>query len=386
MSGFETVLSVAKDIISKYDLCDICLGRFFSNELRLTSNVLLGKKIRKETRFHHKQCYICKNLTSNLNPYVALMLESSEKYDYSTILVGIIIKPSIIERDDHLRSKYKLTGTDGIKTSIIKEITKQFIKKSQKKADFLDPELTFTLNFKEQSCNIRSKSIYIFGRYVKTQRGIPQKQKPCVNCLGNGCRMCDYHGITDFNSVEGNISKFLFSKIGGTTTKFTWIGGEDKESLVLGKGRPFFVKINNPLQRRIYFPKVITRGPLIIKCCKIIPSLPHTFPKFTSNIVIKIHTADEITSKSLKKLKILSSSPVHLIEKSGKHNTKKIFSLKYKKISEHSFVLSVESEGGLPVKRFVESDTVINGVSNLLNIPCSCESFDFQDVNLDNNK
>jgi len=47
------------------------------------------------------------------------------------------------------------------------------------------------------------------------------------------------------------ISQFLFEKFGGTTTKFTWIGGEDKSSLVLGTGRPFFVKIQNPHKRNL---------------------------------------------------------------------------------------------------------------------------------------
>ena len=51
--------------------------------------------------------------------------------------------------------------------------------------------------------------------------------------------------------MEGVISKLFFKKFGGTTAKFTWIGGEDNSSLVLGTGRPFFVKIKNPFKRKI---------------------------------------------------------------------------------------------------------------------------------------
>ena len=60
----------------------------------------------------------------------------------------------------------------------------------------------------------------------------------------------------EFDSVEGAISKFLFQKFGGTTAKFTWIGGEDKSSLVLGSGRPFFVKIQNPHKRNVKLSNV----------------------------------------------------------------------------------------------------------------------------------
>jgi tRNA pseudouridine synthase 10 len=76
--------------------------------------------------------------------------------------------------------------------------------------DSLDPEITFTLNLKDESCQLRSKSITIFGRYVKSKRGIPQKQKSCDNCFGKGCMMCNFHGISEFESVEGIISKLLF--------------------------------------------------------------------------------------------------------------------------------------------------------------------------------
>ena len=61
------------------------------------------------------------------------------------------------------------------------------------------------------------------------------------NCSGKGCRICNFHGISEFDSVEGLYSpQFLFEKFGGSTAKFTWIGGEDKSSLVLGTGTTFF--------------------------------------------------------------------------------------------------------------------------------------------------
>ena len=50
--------------------------------------------------------------------------------------------------------------------------------------------------------------------------------------------------------LKGIISRYIFKKFGGTTTKFTWIGGEDKSSLVLGDGRPFFVKLRHPNKRK----------------------------------------------------------------------------------------------------------------------------------------
>jgi tRNA pseudouridine synthase 10 len=377
---FKNIIPIAEQIIKQYDLCDNCLGRLFSKQLHLTSNSMLGKKIRKNLNLSSSKCYVCRNLFSNLGMYLNMMLENSSKYEYSTILVGAIIKPSIIDRDDYIRSKYKIRGIDSVKTDITKELSKLFTRKTRKKVDFLDPDVTFTINFKDETCSIRSKSVSLFGRYNKLERGFAQKQKSCSNCLGKGCRICNYHGISEFNSVEGKISEYLFLKFGGTTTKFTWIGGEDKSSLVLGSGRPFFVKIQNPLKRRVLLPKKIKLNSIMIRDFKKIPESPKGPSKFTSTIDLQISTQNEIDSKLLKKLKDIVKKPIVVYEKSGKRSEKRISDLKYKKISKNSFLLTITAEGGLPVKRFVESDDVTPGIGQILKNPCSCVLFDFYDV------
>lgn len=380
MTNFKEILPLAEQIIKKHDLCDNCLGRLFSKKLHLNSNKILGEKIRKHIKSSSSKCYVCKNLLSNLNQYVKLMLESSSQFEFNTMLVGAIIKPSIIDRDDFIRSKYKLRGIDGIKTDITKELGKQFTRKRKKKINFLDPELTFTINFKDDTCSVRSKSIFLQGRYVKTKRGFSQKQKSCSNCSGKGCRMCNYHGISEFNSVEGKISEYLFSKFGGTTAKFTWIGGEDKSSLVLGPGRPFFVKIQNPIKRKAYVPKKFVTDFVTINNCKSVSEYPRRPPSFSSLIDIQISAQNSLDSKVLKKLKDITKKPVVVYEKSGKRTEKQISNIRYKKTSSDSLFLRIFAEGGLPVKRFVESDDVNPGISQILNIPCTCTQFDFYDV------
>ena len=380
MTNFKEILPLAEQIIKKYELCDYCLGRLFSKQLHLNSNKMLGIKLQKYFKSSTSKCYICKNLLSNLNPYLKLMLESSSQFEYDTMLVGAIIKPSIIDRDDFIRSKYKLRGIDSIKTDLTKELSKQFTRKVKKKIDFFDPELTFTINFKDNTCNIRSKSIFLKGRYLKTQRGFSQKQKSCSNCFGKGCRECNHHGISEFTSVEGKISEYLFSKFSGTTAKFMWIGGEDKSSLVLGTGRPFFVKIQNPLKRKASIPKKTIVDFVTLYNCKLVSEFPQKPTTFSSLIDIQISTKSNLDSKTLKNLKRLINNPVVVYDNSGKRTEKQISEIKYKKISDDSFSMRILAEGGLPVKRFVESYDVNPGVSQILDTTCTCTQFDFYDV------
>jgi tRNA pseudouridine synthase 10 len=308
------------------------------------------------------------------------MLESSSKYDYSTLLVGAIMKPSIVDRDDYVKSKYKLRGIDSIKTDITKELAKRFTRKTKKKIDSLDPEVIFTINFRNESCHIRSKSISLQGRYNKIKRGFAQKQKPCINCSGKGCRICHYHGIVEFDSIEGKISQYLFSKFGGTTAKFTWIGGEDRSSLVLGSGRPFFVKIQNPHKRNPFLPKEIKFDFMSILNCKEIIGSPKKPQKFTSLIEILVAAQNKIISQKLRKLKEITKKPVVIYEKSGKRTEKVISHLRYKKTKKNRFVLTIMAEGGFPVKRFIESIDVYPEISKMLETKCSCVRFDFHDI------
>ena len=376
MSTYQQILPVANQIIKKYALCDHCLGRLFSKQLHLSSNKLLGQKLNQNLT---SECYICKNLFDSLRHLLKLMIDVSSEYTFKTFSVGAMIKPSIVDRDDYIRSQYKLKGVDSIKTDITKELGKLYSKKTKARIDHLDPEVTLTVNLKDNSCQLRSKSITLSGRYIKSKRGFSQKQKSCDNCLGKGCRICNFHGITQFDSIEGAVSKLFFKKFGGTTAKFTWIGGEDKSSLVLGSGRPFFIKIQNPLKRNAKLSDV-TINSIKLTSLKLVSKSPKKSLKFNSTIRAKISTASQIDSKKLKKLKSLVSAPVVVYDKSGKRSEKKIFDIKYKKNSSNSFTLFLKAEGGLPIKRFVLGDNVTPGISQILDTCCKCQEFDFLDI------
>ena len=304
MSEYQKILPIANQILKKYDLCDNCLGRLFSKKLHLSSNKLLGKKLKKNRRSTQK-CHICKNIFDNLDYFLKMMIDASSNYSFKSFSIGTTVKPSIIDRDDNLRSNFKLKGIDGIKTDITKELGKLFSKKTKHIVANRDPEVSFTINLKDESCILRSRPIVLSGRYTKAVRDMSQRQKPCDNCSGKGCRICHFHGISDFDSVEGIISHYIFEKLGGTTAKFTWIGGEDKSSLVLGSGRPFFVKLQNPNKRNL---RKTTKSfdSLKIFDMKLVDDYPKKPVKFISSIKVNITSRSDVDTKILKKLKILS--------------------------------------------------------------------------------
>ncbi len=380
----DEIIEETKQILHEYRLCDYCIGRMFASRLRLVSHKNLGEKIRKAIKQGKpKSCYLCKNLMPSLDVFLKKILDISKEYEFSTFLIGAILQPSILDRDDMIRSKFKLKGISGIKSDITREMGKQFGKRTRTHVDYQNPDIVFTIDFKKDQCDIKPKAIVLEGRYTKNVRGIPQKQSSCDRCDGKGCFACDFHGISGFNSVEGHIAKFLFEKFSAQQAKITWIGSEDDSSLVLGNGRPFFVKMINPRKRKVILPKKIKLGDVAILNLKPISKIPTDQIKFKANVLLDVATEADFLPDSLDVLQSLQNMPVSINENSWK-NQKQIYKVQIKKIHNKSFTILVELDGGIPIKRLVTGPNVEPNISTLLENSCRCTTFDFQKIMLNN--
>ena len=332
LEEYDKITLLSKSILKEYDLCDNCLGRFFISSTNLSSGKILGNKIRKSVNSRVvTKCYICKNLFSNMVHYAKTIHNASIEYEFSTFVVGAILKQSIIERDDKLRSKFHLRGVDGIKTAVTKELGIKFARKTKTSIDHLSPDITFTINFRSGQCNVKSRSIFLYGRYSKGKRGLSQKEESCQDCKGKGCIFCNNHGIVSFDSIEGKIAQFLYEKFETDQVKFTWIGGEDRASLVVGNGRPFFAKLLSPKKRNVRLAKKSHLGEIMILGLRKIDHIPDGSTHFKSKVKILVTTKNKISSKKLKKLKKLVAIPIEITDSNNKQHEKIIHRLNYKK-------------------------------------------------------
>jgi len=383
LEEYDKIILQSRSILRKCDLCDNCLGRFFISSTNLSSARILGNKIRNSINSRSvSKCYICKNLFSNIDHYVKMMHNVSIEYEFSTFIVGAILKQSIIERDDKLRSKFHLRGVDGIKTAVTRELGKKFVKKTKKHIDHLSPDLTFIINFRTEQCNVKTTPVFLYGRYIKDKRGLPQKGESCKDCKGKGCIFCNNHGLVSFDSVEGKISQFLYEKFETKQVKFTWIGGEDKTSLVMGDGRPFFAKLLSPKKRNVRLAKKSNLDEITIHTLRNIDIIPNGSIRFKSKIKILVSTKNNISSNRLKKLKQLVTIPIEIIDSDNKQHKKTIYRLKYKKNSLRSFIVEIEADGGIPIKHFVGGSNITPNISDILGTQCSCKKFDINQIYL----
>ena len=383
MDKINIIISDAKKILKDHNLCNNCLGRLFASKLGVSSHQKLGEKIKSTLhKKNPKSCFICKNLMLKIDTQLSKMYEMSHDFEFSTFLVGAILPPSILDRDDQIRSKFKLRGINSIKGDINREIGKRFGRRTKTKVDYQNPDIVFTLDFKKEECEIKPKPLFLSGRYTKSVRGIPQKQRPCNQCKGKGCYVCEFHGISEFDSVEGKIARFLYEKFGALQAKITWIGSEDETSLVLGRGRPFFAKLVNPHKRKLRLGKKIALDGIVVRDLKIIEKIPSNVIRFRSKVAMQVQTQNEIKSTQLRNLHKLEKQPIAIYENSGKKNQRNISNIRYKKKSSNSFSISMKADGGVPLKRFADGVEVAPSLSSVLENPCKCTVFDFYDIAL----
>ena len=306
--------------------------------------------------------------------------ETSNNIDFKTFNLGLTLKNSFLEKDDYIKSKFKIKGIENIKFGISKEMAKKISQKTKSKRILVDPEMFIQANFKDDSCTIRTKPIFIYGRYNKKIRKLPQKQLSCKKCNGIGCHNCDFKGFENIESIEGKISNFLIKKFDGNQVKINWIGGEDQSSLVLGKGRPFFVKILNPKKRNRTLRKSLKLEDISLLDLKKISTQPKGSIPFKSKVSIIVDTKKPISLIQLKKLQNLENSKIHDLSKDKKGNSRQIYEIHYKKLGKNSFLLDLFADGGISLKSFIQNSDVTPNVSELLENSCKCKSLDFKNI------
>jgi len=153
----------------------------------------------------------------------------------------------------------------------------------------------------------------------------------------------------------------------------------------MGNGRPFFVKLVNPHKRNISFPKKLDLDGVSIHGVRAISKIPSDPVRFRTEVVMEIEAENEITSNALEELGRLEGQPVILYENSGRKHKKIIYGIKFKKESEKSFRVIMESDGGIPLKRFVAGQDVEPSISSILETNCKCNLFDFHKITVKRN-
>jgi tRNA pseudouridine synthase 10 len=117
--------------------------------------------------------------------------------------------------------------------------------------DFNDPDVKFTIDLVDGSISLYIASLFLYGRYQKLVRGIPQTHWPCKRCRGRGCATCGGTGKQYPESVEEVMAGPFVEAARASGAVLHGAGREDIDARMLGTGRPFVLELCEPRTRSI---------------------------------------------------------------------------------------------------------------------------------------
>ena len=241
--------------------CDSCLGRLGGKKRydqsiiqsgeEIRANVVKGNSHLSNIRDEIPLCPFCENLFEEVDLLTDIIYDSISPYQFKRLQLGARFPKSQIEDEDSQRKRYGAAGSDGLKTGLVAEIAKRLNQRLEGVTLVNDkPEILALIDVLTLSVDLDVRAHYMYGRYRKLERGIPQTRWPCRACKGRGCERCEMTGLQYAKSVQDLIGNPLLSIFGSEEHAFHGMGREDIDVRCMGRGRPFVIEMKEPRLRK----------------------------------------------------------------------------------------------------------------------------------------
>ncbi|MDB3858689.1 tRNA pseudouridine(54/55) synthase Pus10 [Candidatus Poseidonia sp.] len=247
--------------------CDSCLGRI-GGKMRYGQTILeSGIEVRASVvdrdphlanaRQETPLCPFCENLFEEIDLLADIIFDSLEPYELSRLQLGARFPKDQIEQEEVLRKRFAAGGSDALKPSLVNHIARRL-------SDRLDginmvsdkPDVLALIDVLTLTVDLDIRAVYVYGRYRKLERGIPQTRWPCRACKGRGCERCDHTGLQYKRSVQDLVGNPMLEIFEGEEHAFHGMGREDIDVRCLGRGRPFVLEVKEPKKRNFNAAKL----------------------------------------------------------------------------------------------------------------------------------
>ncbi|MBY9020526.1 MAG: tRNA pseudouridine(54/55) synthase Pus10 [Candidatus Lokiarchaeota archaeon] len=328
-----------------------------------------------------EKCYLCNDIFNEIDVFAKRAEKYLKIFEFTNFLIGTALDSQIINKEDNFKANHNLLEAESFKNHINREVGKELSLILDKPAEFGMPDITIIYSIKFESFDITLllRSLFVFGRYNKFVRGIPQTHWDCRLCQGEGCESCKFTGKQYKTSVEELISPEFVNEAKADGSKFHGAGREDIDVRMLGEGRPFILELKNPKIRTLELKKIQNRVNRSNKRKIKVTDLKYSSKEQVKNLKLsaentkKIYKAliisKEKISKSnfdvlLKKLKVVydkqklqQRTPIRVSHRrADKIREKKIFRVEGKFIKPNVSEYIVEAQGGTYIKELISGD------------------------------
>lgn len=395
----EPIKEKAK-MVSSEGLCDRCLGRMFGKIGTNMTNDVRGKLIREAIgeKSVTSGCPLCEDSFDMLDRYADAVSDAVNEVDSDNFLVGSKVDPEILKKEKELTEKYCLENSESIKTEFNREIGKIAIMKINRPVEFKNPQVVACIDTRFAEVELELSPIFIYGRYNKFSREIPQTIWPCRVCHGKGCPRCGNTGKMYQTSVQEIIGDIALKMAKGEEHFFHGMGREDIDALMLGDGRPFVLEISKPRVRSIdldeleklanqselaqfHYLRFVNRNE--------VQKTKLATPSKTYRALVRVQgniNKEEVNSAvaSFKNVSLDQRTPQRVEHRRADLVRKRtVLWAKADNVCEDSFELTLETESGTYVKEFVSGDEgrTQPNLSQALGKQCKVERLDVIAIN-----
>lgn len=432
------LLEKTTDLIKNHTLCNYCLGRQFSNLATGTTNYIRGESIKifltmdfseekteDSTKFlqalcrsgseHAKMillknnvvpsnketCYICKDSLLRIDELAENLLLKLSSIEFNSFLIGTIIPKELFDREHDLKTKFDLHQSEYLKQEFNREVGKKLSKKMPVHTDFDKPEIVAEIEPFSDALKLKIRSLYVYGRYLKYLRTIPQTRWPCRKCKGKGCVECNNTGKQYSESVEEIIEKRAVEQTKGEKGVLHGSGREDVDARMLGTGRPFVLEIVSPKIRTIDLHRLeketneFGKGKIEVRDYRFSSkdelvylkgSAEESTKKYRASVSLSSPIAEELIENIetyFKNIIIKQKTPTRVLHRrADKIREKKVYSIQSKKITDQEIELIIDCEGGCYVKELISGDDnrTVPSISEIIGVQAICEELDVLEI------
>jgi tRNA pseudouridine synthase 10 len=262
-----TVLDIARKGLDSGPVCDNCLGRLLADRSFGLTNGERGESLRVAVALEDDEefdpvketCWVCEDECERFEWWAKQAEAAVHGYEFETYQVGTKVPPLLEENDRLLREDAGLDPEAGelLKSEYNREVGKRFGQRTETTVDFERPDVLVLCDLATDEIELQVNSAFVYGRYRKLKRDIPQTEWPCRECNATGlkqgspCDGCDGTGYRYDTSVEEETVPHVLAAMDGSEGIFHGAGREDVDALMLGTGRPFVIEIKEPRTRSV---------------------------------------------------------------------------------------------------------------------------------------
>ncbi|MBI4214526.1 tRNA pseudouridine(54/55) synthase Pus10 [archaeon] len=402
-----------KKTIIELGACDHCLGRQFHGKFK-APNQMIGIAVRKAKTLKEAQellntgkeepaqtggCNLCSNLFSTIDKALGALVEKTKGLEFSTFLIGCRLPQSAIENEEKLFTIIGMDDVESIKREVNRTLGQAFSKFTMKGVDFKSPEVNIVYDFPRDCVELQINPLFIYGRYQKLERGLPQTKWPCSQCFGKGCKECGGTGKQYKETIEDLLGTVVLEETGGKNTRFHGHGREDKDARMLGNGRPFVLEVEEPKKRLLQWKKLENainkkyKGKISVSALRpssreeVVLLKTITFNK-TYRCMVKCEAP--LNKEELAKINGISGciisqrTPTRVLHRrADKVRMRKVISIKCRRKGDGKKIeCQITAEAGTYVKELITGDfgRTVPSFAGLLGKNCECEELDVIDI------